>query len=240
MKEKKENILLESDLDLKNNYYKAYEKRYKQIHSQNYLWSTTKETPDVIKIIKNEKITHNDKILEIGCGEGRDAIFLLNNNFDVLALDYSNAAIEKCKELSKHKYDNNFRQFDIISDELDEKFDFIYAISVIHMFLYQKHRDKFYSFIYNHLKPNGSALIVSMGDGEKVYESDARKAFENVERTVINNDKLVNVATTSCKIVDWNNFEYEINKNNLIIKRKWISYTIPEFNPAMCAIVYKN
>ncbi len=226
--------------DLNDNYYKAYEKRYQQVYKHNYLWSSKEPTPDVIETILKEKIPSDAKILELGCGEGRDAIFLLNKNYNILAVDYSNTVIEKCKELSNYKYNDKFKQFDIINDTLEDKFDFIYSIAVIHMFVSQKHRNKFYNFICNHLNTNGIALIVSMGDGIKEYKSDIYKSFDDVERIVVNNDEKINIATTSCNIVNWNTFEQELLSNNLVIKRKWISEVIPEFNPAMCVIVCRK
>lgn len=226
--------------NIKDDYYKAYEKRYQQVYKHNYLWSSREPTPDVIETILKEQIPPTVKILELGCGEGRDAIFLLNKNYNVFAVDYSNTVIEKCKELSNYNYNDKFKQFDIINDTLKDKFDFIYSIAVIHMFVNKEHRNKFYKFIYSHLNKNGSALIVSMGDGIKEYKSDVNKSFDNVERIVVNNDERINIATTSCNIVNWKTFEQEILSNGLIVKRKWISKKIPEFNPAMCVVVYRK
>ncbi len=226
--------------NINNNYYKAYEKRYRQVYEHNYLWSSKEPTPEVIETINNENILINSKILELGCGEGRDAIFLLNKNYNVTAIDYSNTVIKKCKELSNYKYNDKFKQLDIINDTLKDTFDFIYSVAVIHMFVNETHRKKFYSFIYEHLKTNGIALIVSMGDGINEYNSDISKSFSNVERVVINNGEKISIAATSCKIVNWCTFEQEILNNNLIIKKKWISNKIPEFNLAMCVIVCRS
>ncbi len=224
----------------KLDYYKAYEKRYKQVYENDYLWSSKNPSPDVIETILNNKISNKEKILEIGCGEGRDAIFLLNKNYNVMAIDYSDTAIKKCKELSNYKYNNRFKQLDIIEDTLNQKYDFIYSIAVIHMFVMEEHRNKFYKFIYDHLKPNGIALIASMGDGEKMYETDINNAFDDVKRVVVNNKKEINIAATSCKVVNWKTFEQELLVNNFDIKKKWISHDIPEFNPAMCAIICRK
>ena len=226
--------------NLNNDYYKAYEKRYKQVYENDCLWSSNNPSPIVIETILNNGITTDKKILDLGCGEGRDAIFLLNKKYNVMAIDYSNTVIEKCRELSNYKYNNKFKKLDIFNDKLDDKYDFIYSIAVIHMFVTEEHRNKFYRFIYEHLNQNGIALIVSMGDGERMYESDINKAFEDTKRVVINNNKELNIATTSLKIVDWKNFEHELLTNNLYIKNKWISHNIPEFNPAMCVIVSRK
>mgnify|MGYP004459566575 CR=1 FL=1 len=225
---------------IKDNYYKAYDKRYRQVYDKGYLWSTNKSTPEIIEIIRKENISFNAKILDIGCGEGRDAIFLLDNNYDVLAIDYSSTVIEKCRELSNYRYNDKFRQFDIVNDRLDNTFDFIYSVAVIHMFVNKEHRYKFYKFIYEHLNTNGSALIISMGDGVKEYKSDINKSFLDVERTICNNKKKINVAMTSCNIVNFDTLEKELLSNKLEIKRKWITNRVPEFSVAMCVLVSRN
>ena len=77
----------------RNNYYKAYEKRYKQVYEKNMMWSSNSFTPEVMDIIKEFNISQKAKILDLGCGEGRDAIYLLKENYNVLAIDYSQTVI---------------------------------------------------------------------------------------------------------------------------------------------------
>jgi len=225
---------------LGTDYYKAYEKRYFQVYQNNMLWSARENTPDVLKCIKNYKIGKNSKILDLGCGEGRDAICLLNNGYDVLAVDYSYTVIEKCKELSNNNYNDNFKQFDLINDKMNRKFDFIYSIAVLHMFVLDEHRNKFLSFIRAHLKKEGIGLICVLGDGTQEYASNIDEAFENIKRIVMNNNTELEIAATSCKVVNWKNLEKEIINNKLSIEDKWISNDIPEFNNSMCVIVKKN
>lgn len=226
--------------ELEKDYYKAYEKRYTQVYENNMLWSAKQNTPDVINCIEKYNINKKSKILDLGCGEGRDAISLLDNGYDVLAVDYSETVIEKCKELSNYQYNDNFRQLDLINDKLNKKFDFIYSIAVLHMFVLDEHRNKFMEFVYNHLKKDGICLICVLGDGEKEHVSDIKEAFNNTKRIVMNNNKEIEIATTSCKIVNWCNLEKEIINNNLIVEEKWISKDIPEFQSSMCIIVKKG
>ena len=214
---------------MKEDYYKAYEKRYSQVHQTGQLWEIHKSSREVIDTINEYNITKDDKILDLGCGEGRDAIYLLDNGYNVLAVDYSTSAIQKCNELTENKYKNSFKQFDLITDNIDEKFDFIYSIAVIHMFVNEKHRQKFYQFIYNHLKENGKALVIAMGDGKKEYSSDVNNAFLNSERININNNKKVLVANTSCKIKNMAGMIKEIKKGNLRIIKNEIVNDLPGF-----------
>lgn len=225
---------------MENEYYKAYDQRYKQVHEKNMLWATTKNTKEVIYVIEKYKISKRDKILDLGCGEGRDASFLLNEGYNVTAIDYSNEAINKCNELTNNKYQENFKQLDIFKDLLDDKFKFIYSIAVMHMFVLDIHRNKYLKFIYNHLEDSGLALICVMGDGKKEYASDINDALKNSKRKLLHNNEDVEVATTSCRIVNMDTFKNELTNNGFLIKRMWISEDIPEFDKSMCAIVTKN
>lgn len=185
---------------MKNDYYKAYDKRYRQTYENNSLWETSERTKEVLDTLKTYKITKKSNILELGCGEGRDTIYLLDNGYNVLGVDYSFAVIDKCNELTDYKYVNNFKQLDLIENSLNEKFDFIYSVAVIHMFALDEHRNKFYNFIYDHLKDNGIALIISMGDGVLEINSDLEKAFDDTKRVNINTSKEIIVASTSCRV----------------------------------------
>lgn len=224
---------------MKNDYYKAYDKRYRQTYENNSLWEISERTKEVIDTLKKYKITKNSNILELGCGEGRDAIYLLDNGYNVLGVDDSFAVIDKCNELTNYKYVNNFKQLDLIENSLNEKFDFIYSVAVIHMFVLDEHRNKFYNFIYDHLKDNGIALIISMGDGTLEINSDLEKAFDDTKRVNINTNKEIMVASTSCRVKKIDEMKKEIQLNNLEILEEKIIDDVPSFNKCMLFIVKK-
>ena len=62
-------------------YYEAYDKRYKQVHDRGLSWSPNDNTQLIEKIIRKYHL-EKEKMLEIGCGEGRDARYLLNKNYN--------------------------------------------------------------------------------------------------------------------------------------------------------------
>lgn len=225
---------------MKNDYYKAYDKRYRQTYENNSLWEISERTKEVIDTLKKYKITKKSNILELGCGEGRDAIYLLDNGYNVLGVDYSFTVIDKCNELTNYKYVNNFKQLDLIENLLNEKFDFIYSAAVIHMFVLDEHRNKFYNFIYDHLKDNGIALIISMGDGVLEINSDLEKAFDDTKRVNINTNKEIMVASTSCRVKKIDEMKKEIQLNNLKILEEKIIDDVPSFNKCMLFIVKKK
>ena len=225
---------------MNKDYYKAYEERYKKVHKKGILWEYDIPSPIVLDFLMNNSVNKKNKILDLGCGEGRDAILLLNKGYNITALDYSKSAIKKCNELTKNKYIKNFKSFDIFNDTLNDCFDFIYSISVLHMFVLNEHRNSFYKFIYKHLNGNGKALITVLGNGISESKSNINDAFKLSERKIQNNNKTINVATTSCCIVNWDSLENEVINNNLKIEQKWISNKIPGFNESMCIIVSKK
>lgn len=158
----------------------------------------------------------------------------------VLALEYSISAVNKCIELTNNKYPNNFKQFDLMQDTLPGEYDFIYSTAVIHMFVEENHRKKFYVFIYKHLSKDEKALIISMGNGKDEYKSDINTAFNEVERTNINSSEKVIVAATSCCIKSIPNIIKEIENSNLKIIENKIIEDVPSFDKCCCFIVEKN
>ena len=218
-------------------YYKAYEQRYKTIHDKGISWSSNIATPIVMETIKKYHFLENHKLLEIGCGEGRDSKVVLENGYNLLACDISNTAIEYCKQMLPN-YKNNFLVFDCLCDYLDKKFDFIYAVAVIHMLVLDEHRDSFYKFIYKHLNNEGIALICTMGDGEIEIKSDINKAFELSERNHESGKMMV--TSTSCRMVSFSTFEEELKRNRLEIIEKGITSSLPDFDSLMYVIVKRK
>lgn len=81
----------------------------------------------VLKKIKKRK---NLKIVDIGCGNGRDSLFFSKKKFSVTGIDISNKAIKKNK-VFENKY-LNFLKFDIEKNKLNKKFNIIYIRFFLH------------------------------------------------------------------------------------------------------------
>lgn len=215
-------------------YYAAYDERYKTAHAQGVSWSSNVSTPIVMEVIEKYNINHSQRLLEIGCGEGRDSRTVLEHGFQLTATDISSEAIAYCKE-KMPEYENQFSVLDCLSDELDEKFDFLFAIAVVHMLVPDEDRDGFYGFIRSHLTAGGIALICTMGDGEVERQNDIRSAFTLQERDHESGKMMV--AGTSCRMVSWNTFEKELSRNGLTVIEKGMTSSLPDFNSLMYAVV---
>lgn len=221
------------------NYYEAYEDRYRQIHSQALRWFSEEPSPIVIQILDRYGIGKNNKILEIGCGEGRDARFLLNRGFDVLATDISSSAIGFCRR-ENPDWADRFQVLDCLSQCLETGFSCIYAIAVLHMLVDDLHRDRFYRFLWEHLEEDGIALIGTMGDGEMERSSDTATAFDLQDRIHEQTGRKVQIAGTSCRVVNFGTFEEEIRRNGLRILEQGMTAVLPDFPVMMYAVVKKQ
>lgn len=215
-------------------YYEAYDERYKTAHAHGVSWESSVSTPIVMEILEKYQIRKDHRLLEIGCGEGRDSRCVLEHGYPLLATDISKEAIAYCKKLMP-QYESHFRVLDCLSAELDEAYDFIFGIAVIHMLVLDEDRNGFYQFIRSHLCTDGIALICTMGDGALEKQSDIETAFTLQERNHASGRMMV--AGTSCRMVSWVTFEKELARNGLILVEKGLIHAFPNFDNLMYAVV---
>tara|TARA_B110001452_G_C15091751_1_gene380915 strand:+ start:179 stop:811 length:633 start_codon:yes stop_codon:yes gene_type:complete len=72
----------------------------------------------------------NGKLLDIGCGNGRDSYFFNKKGFNVIGIDISNKAIQKNSQ--KKNKNLAFKKFDIGKNKTKNKFEFIYCRFFLH------------------------------------------------------------------------------------------------------------
>jgi|GEM_PF-1833569 len=96
-------------------------------------------TRDFARLLNKEKI-RKGKILDIGCGNGRDSIFLAKSGYNVIGIDITPKAIilakKNKKDLLKNKIQSQNLKFTVANAEKlpfkDEFFDGVYSIGVFH------------------------------------------------------------------------------------------------------------
>ncbi|MGB0860147.1 MAG: class I SAM-dependent methyltransferase [Pseudoalteromonas spongiae] len=99
-----------------------------------------------------------NKVLTLAEGEGRNAVFLAQQGFEVCAVDASIKGLEKAARLAdKHKVNIEFIHADLTNFDLGEnKWDSI--ISIFAPFS-QAHRRLLHANVVKSLKPNGVFLL---------------------------------------------------------------------------------
>ena len=215
-------------------YYEAYDRRYREAHSLGLAWADQTATPIVREVIQRYGLGRGARMLELGCGEGRDAVALLRAGYDLLATDVSPEAIAWCRA-ALPECAARFRVLDCLRDELPERFDFLYAVAVLHMLVEDADRAAFCRFAARHLAPAGLGLICVMGDGVREFRTDPARAFDPVERQ--HPAGPLRVAATSCRVVGFGAFEAELRAAGLRLLETGLTASPPEFDSLMYAVV---
>lgn len=120
------------------------------------------------------------RVLDIGCGEGKDAVFFARCGYAVTAFDKSGKGLEKAKRLAEHnKVDVRFFKADIFDYRPETEYDIIFSSGVLH-FLSADMREEFCGSLKAHTADNGiNAMNVFVG---KPFISPAPDLTEEEER----------------------------------------------------------
>jgi len=95
------------------------------------------------------------KLLDIGCGEGKDAVFFARNGYEVTAFDVTDGGIEKTKRLADRiGVPIHVFKADILDFRLDSEFDILYSSGVLH-YMKPELRDEIFANYKRFTNPNG-------------------------------------------------------------------------------------
>lgn len=94
-------------------------------------------------------------MLDIGCGEGKDAVFLARNGYQVSAFDISETGIAKARALAENNGVHvDFFLADAADYRPEEEFDIIYSSGVLH-FVAVGVRQELFDHLKSHTAPDG-------------------------------------------------------------------------------------
>jgi tellurite methyltransferase len=73
------------------------------------------------------------RLLDIGCGEGQNAVFFARNGYEVSAFDLSSVGVEKTLRAAEHaKVVVNAFQADLLTFRLSEEYDILFSSGTLH------------------------------------------------------------------------------------------------------------
>ena len=119
-----------------------------------YYWGK-KHSQICLDVLKYKPPIRKYEVLDIGCGEGQNVVFLAQCGYEVTAFDISDKAINKAKNLSK---ENNVEVDLFIADinafKLASKFDIIISSGVLQYILLDM-RNEIMENLMEYTNPNG-------------------------------------------------------------------------------------
>lgn len=142
---------IDSLLGYKSLIHSDYDKRYDM---EDYYWGITPNSL-CYEVMKLRPPVKPLKVLDIGCGEGKDAVFLARNGYIVTAFDLSQTGIEKGKRLADrcNTYVDFFKA-DITDFRATEMYDIVFSSGVFH-FIRSEIREEIISNLKEHTNKNG-------------------------------------------------------------------------------------
>lgn len=111
-----------------------------------------------------EKLNPKSTILDLGCGQGRDALFLAKLGFDVTAVDISEVGVKQMLESAKGQdlYIEGIVA-DVLKLDIKKKYDVILFDMILHAFEESKQMEILKKYA-NNLHKNGLLCIVFPDD----------------------------------------------------------------------------
>ena len=141
------------------------------------------------------------KVLDAGCGGGRNLVYFLQNDFEVYGIDPNSNAVDAVSELAKTLAPDlpadNFKM--AVAEKLpfdDERFDLVISSAVLHFANDEKHFDAMLRSMWRVLKPGGylfARLASDIGIETLVQSRDNGRYLlpDGSERFLVNQQMLL-------------------------------------------------
>ncbi len=115
-----------------------------------------------------EYLKEKKKLIELGCGNGRDSVFFRNNNLKVTAIDQ----VEEEVEYLNDKYGDKCLKFyaeDFTNLKTDNTYDYIYSRFTLHSIETEAEK-RVFGWIKNQLNPEGYFLLEVRSTNDPMFK----------------------------------------------------------------------
>lgn len=176
------------------------------------------------------KLDKNKNLIELGCGNGRDSIYFVQNNLNVVAVDQVQCEIDYLNE--NHKEENiifvadDFTNLDNTKHEIinETDFDYIYSRFTFHS-INEKKENRTLDWIEKNLSEGGYFLLEARSINDPMFKQgnalSENENFTNHYRRYMDLDVITDK-------LESRNFEiiYKIEDNNLAVYKDDNPYVI--------------
>jgi SAM-dependent methyltransferase/mannose-6-phosphate isomerase-like protein (cupin superfamily) len=146
-----------------SDYYYEYDECYRTVYAEGAeLWETPEPNDALVAFVDEPGSRLGPRVLDLGCGEGRDSVFLARRGFDVTGVDVSRAALDKARERAAAEgVDCTFLERDVIllDNVGTEPFDWAINMGCLHMLSEPDHRRRHLERVWEVLRPGGEFLV---------------------------------------------------------------------------------
>jgi hypothetical protein len=190
-------------------YYFSYENRYKKVFSSGVnRWGHSPKDPVLMSFLSKWAEDNNligKRIIEFGCGEGAGGEILSKLGCIYHGVDISPSVIEKTKNTLKQYPNATVSLFDMVNNNVDEKYDGAIDLMALHMLILDSDRKKYLNNVFNCLNENAAVLFFR----ELYNENSIKETISSMEQwiKITGNDYV----TPKIKHIHQNGMEIEIN-----------------------------
>jgi SAM-dependent methyltransferase len=145
-------------------YYWGYDKRYAQTYEAGGETWEAMEPNDVVTRFIDQLIPDKSigRIIDLGCGEGRDSLWLADQGYDVTGVDVAAAALDRARSIAKAK---NLtlrlleRDVCFLRGLAPESYDVALNMGCLHMMDDPEDRSRHLKRVFEVLKPGGTFVV---------------------------------------------------------------------------------
>ena len=153
----------------------AYDERYAE---EGYYWGK-KPSESCEKALEFIEEPHGKKLLDLGCGEGRNAVYFAEKGFRVTALDLSEEGLKKARRYAEEKgVEIKTIHADLNDYSLKEKYDVIFSTGSLQYIPKESRKDRFEE--YKEYTVEGGLNVMSVFV-KKPFIEEAPDAEESAE-----------------------------------------------------------
>jgi tellurite methyltransferase len=129
--------------------------RYDELYEQEAYYWGFRPSLTCFHVLEKMPPDRPVRLLVIGCGEGRNAVFFARNGYRVTAFDLSANGVTKTRRLAERVgVEVDVFQADVNTHRLDEEFDVLFSTGVLH-YVPQQLRPELFENYKRFTRPNG-------------------------------------------------------------------------------------